>query len=369
MNKKILLLSPTCVTGGGTIYALGLAKEFNLKGYSIFFIGPNNGPLFYEIIMYCKSSINLNLQRISMLDLFKIFLFIKNKKIDVIHSSGKVPAIYVRLLCLIFRHLRFVHSFHGFHFEHFPKLTGKIYLFQEKLFLKSNVNLCFSSTSEQKKYIKYVGNPKNYTRIENTVFRDEIVKSKVEKESFDLVYLGRITRHKGVDFLVSAMEILLEHHKLNISLAIVGDVNEIESPQKDDLAFAQALKHRISKSIGRNKIKVYKMTQKVEQFFINSDALVLASRAEGMPLSVLEAMMFETCIIGSNVEGIKDLVRHGESGLLFKQNDMGDFIEKICMLYHDNVLRAELRKNAKSDFNKNYSKKIFLKKMEVLYNE
>ena len=80
------------------------------------------------------------------------------------------------------------------------------------------MQLCFCSISEQK-YIKYVGYPKNYTRIENTVFRDAIVKS-VEKESFDLVYLGRITMHKGVDFC-KCSEILLEHYKLNISLSIV----------------------------------------------------------------------------------------------------------------------------------------------------
>lgn len=51
------------------------------------------------------------------------------------------------------------------------------------------------------------------------------------------------------------------------------------------------------------------------------DWLVTASRSEGLPFSVMEALALGKPVLASNVKGHQDLIRHGENGRLFPLDD------------------------------------------------
>lgn len=95
--------------------------------------------------------------------------------------------------------------------------------------------------------------------------------------------------------------------------------------------------------------------EKMNELYKMSDIYVIPSWFEGTSLSLLEAMYNGLCCIGTNVDGIKGMIKNGETGLLFEKNDsiglriiiekvLGDerlaqaYGAKAAAYYHDNYL-------------------------------
>jgi L-malate glycosyltransferase len=76
------------------------------------------------------------------------------------------------------------------------------------------------------------------------------------------------------------------------------------------------------------------------------DIFCLPSLAEGLPVSVLEAMASGVPVVGSDVSGIKEIVSSGETGLLFPSNDGGLLAKALEKLINDPDLRSTLAKKA-----------------------
>jgi glycosyltransferase involved in cell wall biosynthesis len=73
-----------------------------------------------------------------------------------------------------------------------------------------------------------------------------------------------------------------------------------------------------------------------------SDLLVRPSLTEGMPLGILEAMASRVCVIASDIDGNKDLVTHGQNGVLFPVDDPTSLADAIRDLLRNSARRAEL---------------------------
>jgi glycosyltransferase involved in cell wall biosynthesis len=71
----------------------------------------------------------------------------------------------------------------------------------------------------------------------------------------------------------------------------------------------------------------------VYEIMKTSDVLVLSSKYEGMPISCLEGMASNKPFIGTNVPGIREIVRN--HGLLFEFSDSIKLSEHILKLYND----------------------------------
>jgi glycosyltransferase involved in cell wall biosynthesis len=86
----------------------------------------------------------------------------------------------------------------------------------------------------------------------------------------------------------------------------------------------------------------------------SSIVVVPSECEENCPLSIIEAMAYAKPVVASRVGGIPELVRHGETGLLFQPNDRRDLSTKIQTLMNDSDLRRRFgslaRKVAESDF-------------------
>ena len=79
-----------------------------------------------------------------------------------------------------------------------------------------------------------------------------------------------------------------------------------------------------------------------------ADAAVTASRSEGLPFNVMEAMYCNLPVIASSVKGHTDLIEDGVTGLLYPYGDAAACAERIRKLTEDDVLRARLAMNAKA---------------------
>lgn len=96
------------------------------------------------------------------------------------------------------------------------------------------------------------------------------------------------------------------------------------------------------------------------------DVFVLASKSEGLPRVVLEAMLVNTAVIGSNVVGTAELVDDGQTGLLFEYGDTARLCAHMQALAQDNALRQQLISQANANVKDHYAIENYVAGVEAL---
>jgi glycosyltransferase involved in cell wall biosynthesis len=68
------------------------------------------------------------------------------------------------------------------------------------------------------------------------------------------------------------------------------------------------------------------------EFYPAVDALLLTSRYEGLPITMLEAMATGTTIVSSMLDGVAEIMRDGEDGALVVPSGVDGFVRRLCEL-------------------------------------
>ncbi len=111
-----------------------------------------------------------------------------------------------------------------------------------------------------------------------------------------LICVGTLIPRKGYDILLPALAPLLQSHPLRHFL-IVGD-----GPDKSDL-------HSLVESLGISRsVHFLGLRNDVPELLADADLFVLASRAEGLTLAVVEAMAAELPVVVTDVGGHREVV-------------------------------------------------------------
>ena len=94
-----------------------------------------------------------------------------------------------------------------------------------------------------------------------------------------------------------------------------------------------------------------------------SDIFLHLSLSEGMPLSVIEAMMCSLPVVAFNVSGVRDVVKN--NGFLSDYGDTEDIAANIYELIKDGELRKDMSKLSKDIASRNFDKRKMLSTYEV----
>ena len=81
--------------------------------------------------------------------------------------------------------------------------------------------------------------------------------------------------------------------------------------------------------------------------YAEARALLIASRYEGRPIAVIEAMASGVPVVGFDVPGLRELVRPGRDGLLAGDGDVDDLASSLRDLVGDRVLAAAMGRAAR----------------------
>lgn len=116
-----------------------------------------------------------------------------------------------------------------------------------------------------------------------------------------------------------------------IYLLVVGD-----GPER------QALEH-LAEQLGLAGCTTFAGFQQAPLAWVAAmDVLVLSSAKEGLPRVVLEAMLLQKPVLGSDVVGTRELVRHGSTGFLYPYGDIPALARCLETLVGDPALRQRL---------------------------
>jgi len=165
-----------------------------------------------------------------------------------------------------------------------------------------------------------------------------------------ILYVGRLIDWKGVDTLIKAMPRVLDWNK-KIKVLLIGS-----GPDKGKLT-GLCKDLRIENRV----VFIDKIPQnELIKYYTRANLFILPSLinsvvgTEGLGLVMIAAMACGTPVIGSDVGGIPDIVKDGETGLLAKPADPDDLGEKMIQLLSDNTLQRKVIDNGmklvKQDF-------------------
>lgn len=153
----------------------------------------------------------------------------------------------------------------------------------------------------------------------------------ISEDTFVLIYAAEFSKRKSQDVLIRAMEYLPE----DTVLIMCGDGTELEKCR----ALAKSLK--LDKRVllpGR--------VEDMAVWYKLADAAVSASRSEGLPFNVMEAMYCGLPVVASRVKGHTDLIDDGVTGLLYPYGDVKQCAEKLRYLRQSPMLRESLAARA-----------------------
>lgn len=151
-----------------------------------------------------------------------------------------------------------------------------------------------------------------------------------------LVYVGRISKIKGLDVLLKALASLKSN---GWTLDIYGKVT--------DEVFYQECK-RISKSFENVYWKGVLEPESVVSVLKSYDALVFPSIIEEMaPLTVQEAFAANIPVIGSRINGVTDHIEDGVNGVVFDTGDIRALGKVLAEIISDKFIVGKLASNLK----------------------
>ena len=82
---------------------------------------------------------------------------------------------------------------------------------------------------------------------------------------------------------------------------------------------------------------------------VDANAAISASRSEGLPFNIMEAMYTGLPVVASAVKGHEDLIRDGETGLLYPYGDADACARAVLRLLDSPELREKLVRQAREN--------------------
>jgi glycosyltransferase involved in cell wall biosynthesis len=99
------------------------------------------------------------------------------------------------------------------------------------------------------------------------------------------------------------------------------------------------------------------------------DISVLASRQEGFPNSIVEAMAAGRPVIATRVGGVPDAVVHGETGLLVSADSADEMAGALVQLARDHARRQQLGAMGAQRARSRYAASLVIAQLERLYEQ
>jgi len=155
----------------------------------------------------------------------------------------------------------------------------------------------------------------------------------VPEDRVVIIAVSRLVRHKGYPELLRAMRSLPD-----AELWVVGERLASDHGESLDIAFAQAAHPG---ALGGRLRRLGYRTD-IAALLAASDIFVLPSHFEGLPMSVIEAMLAGLPVVATDIRGPREQVIEGETGLLVPAGNSTMLAHALSSLARDAGSRSRM---------------------------
>ncbi len=299
---KILLISPTSGGIGGVAQHVdGLSQFLTKAGHEV-------------DILSSANTFTIPIKRLKNPSfMFSSFLKTKFKNgNDIVHAHHIAGALAMKNFSC-----KKILSIHGVYSKNIAQLYGKTTSNISKKYEKMALNLVDAITVNSKEgYDYYTKMGFNVVQIPNAIDLDFIPKKSTKQFKNQLIFAGRLSKEKGIEIMLKAATQLPD----NYHLLIAGSGPLEEKVRK--LADKRTNVHYLG----------YQSKQSLLSLIRGSDLLIQPSLEEGISSTLLEAMACGTCILGSDIAGISEIIENNKTGMLVEPNNSDELLNKILYL-------------------------------------
>jgi glycosyltransferase involved in cell wall biosynthesis len=212
--------------------------------------------------------------------------------------------------------------------EWYVKLTAKAVL--------KNAGVAIALTKDMKKVMQAMYS-RDVVVVPNGIDlgEDSLRQREAENYSEKVLFVGRLSSVKGIQYLLGAMRIV--HGELpGVKLILVGDGEERKYLEhltdhlgiRECVEFVGAVPH-----------------ERVQDYMHHADVLALTSLSEGFPVTILEAMASGLPVVATCVGGVPEIIENNVNGYLVETENQKVIAEALLKLLRDGQLRKHISGN------------------------
>lgn len=296
--------------------------------------------------------------------LFALDNFLSTFKPEIIHSHGYKELFFGVYFANKYQ-TKLIHTNHGFVDN--KKIKKKFYHFLEMSLCKilKSLPVIVLAISTWKRFADF-GIPKSRIYlIRNSIYPDKLPKDVSIPTDLEndfnkkkvVVYIGRLSHEKGPDLLLRAMPKVVEAHK-DALLMLAGD--GYLKPE---------LRAWVSDAGLKDQIRFLGYRRDAKAIMACSKAVVISSRMEAIPRTLMESMLLGKKVVATSVGGIPDVVSHGKNGILTIPENIQDLSKGIIRALDDRTMDRNMGLKARSRILKDFNAEVRCRELAALYKK
>ena len=346
LPRRVLLVSQP-VDAGVPRHVLDLVLEADPQRYTFVVACPPGSELWNRL----QGRDNVTLRAIGpsrlpqpsdVLSLLRLLPLVRTA--DVVHAHSSKAGMVTRAAALLAGATgRCIYTPHGWAFWAYGGAAGSAFAVLERAAARWCAAIVTVSRHERDEGLRRrVGRPTQYRVVQNGVDVGRFT-ADPRPTPGRIVMVGRLAEPKRPDEAVRAVA-ALRRKVPEAHLLLVG-----EGPQED------AVRELAARLGVESAVELLGRRDDVAGLLAGASCFLLASRYEGCPLSVLEAMAAGVPVVVTRLGGIDEVVEHGRTGLV-AEPDAGAIAEALEALLSDPEraarMGAEARRAARSRFSR-----------------
>lgn len=176
--------------------------------------------------------------------------------------------------------------------------------------------------------VKRIYNGIDFSRLETFEMNENLFEK--NPDYFYIGIIGRLTVEKNHITALKSLKLLVQNN-YKIRLVICGD---------DE--FGESSKNQILKNIKENWLDEfiirYNHISNLKRLYENLDLVIVPAHREAFGRVIIESMYFKVPVIGSEVDGIKEIIKNEHNGLLYSpSDDYNELYKMIVKILEDNA--------------------------------
>lgn len=254
---------------------------------------------------------------------FCLTLFFRRHSFDVVHVHTPVAALIGRIAAKLAGVPVVVYTAHGFYFhDHMPRWKWIFFVvlericghFTDLLFCQSqeDATLAIHEHLVPSTRVFSIGNGVDVNRFDpSRVGNRQSIRTNlgIPSDAYVVGLIGRQVREKGIGEFLDAMVSLSARH-LHLWVLLVGE----RLPSDHDQSVSSKL--AVAQSILGSRLLALGQRDDIPQLIAAMDLFCLPSWREGMPRTIIEAMMMAKPVVATNIRGAREEVIPETTGLL-----------------------------------------------------
>jgi glycosyltransferase involved in cell wall biosynthesis len=335
-------------------------------------------------------SLNMNYYPIHMArkvepfhDLYALLVLTRllwRKRFHIVHSSTPKAGLLTAIAGMLARIPIRIHTFTGQVWVGMQGVSRKIMKLCDWIIGHLNTD-CYADSASQRNFLvneRLVAASKlsvlgagsvsgvDLERFSPTVFGREHVATMrrelgIARQSSVILFVGRLTKDKGIRELVSAFQMLQKDLK-DVDLILVGPFE----PERDPLP-----QETLNELSANQNIHVIGFSPEPEKYMAIADVFCLPSYREGFGSVIIEAAAMGLPSVASKVVGLVDAVVDGETGLLVSAKDELALKQALLRMISEPKIRHRMghaaRTRAVRDFDSNLINQTMLEEYKKLF--